>query len=91
MTNEEHEEASSRCSNACSSFLTLLSKIETKAQIHQDPLRGINAAGLAISRSFDLGGRFLPETPKRGGSLWTRFSLAQSENGKTEIVSTATI
>jgi hypothetical protein len=64
---------------------------ETGAQIHQDPLRGINAAGLAISRSFDLGGRFLPETPKRGGSLWTRFSLAQSENGKTEIVSTATI
>jgi hypothetical protein len=67
--------------------------VKNKDQIPDtpNPSRGIIATGPAISRSFDLGGRFLPETPKAGSSLWARFFLAMVRNGKTEMVSTATI
>lgn len=53
-----------------------------------NPPRGIIATGWLFSRSFDLGGRFLPETPKNGSSLWARFALAVSRNVKFMTVST---
>ncbi|EJL31591.1 hypothetical protein PMI01_02753 [Caulobacter sp. AP07] len=56
-----------------------------------NPSRGIIATGPAISRSFDLGGRFLPETPKEGSSLWARFFLASVRNVKFVTLSTPPI
>jgi len=76
--------------NGSTVFIDVVKKL-SRTRKTLNPSRGIIATGPAISRSFDLGGRFLPETPKEGSSLWARFFLARVRNGKSEMVSTATI